>query len=278
MYAIRQPRAAGIFYNSDKHSLERDVKSFFTGKNGPKKMRESKIVGLITPHDKYHLCGTTCAWSFSRVEKANYIIIGTNHNSIGSNFSIMKEGLWKTPLGEIVIGNKVAEKILNKSKMIEYDVIPHESEYSIEVQLPFLQYRFGNDFKIVPILVTNKFSDKDFVNDCKSIGKAIAHSIMTEKEKWIIVATSDFSHGSKKKIEKSDKAIINSIKNLSENKFFDAVHKNSPHICGYGAILTALAATKELKAERSRLLKYTSSIEVLKDSNLGTGYASILIY
>jgi hypothetical protein len=278
MYAIRQPKAAGVFYNSDRYSLERDIESFFTGKRGPKKMKESNIVGLITPHDKYHLCGTTCAWSFSRVEKANYVIIGTNHNGIGSNFSIMKEGLWKTPFGEIVIGNKVAEKILNKSKMIEYDVIPHEKEHSIEVQLPFLQYRFGNDFKIVPILVTNKFNDKDFINQCKNLGKAIAHSIMTEKEKWIIVATSDFSHGSKNKVSKLDKEIINSIKNLSENKFYETIQNNSSHICGYGTILTMLSAAKELKAERSKLLKYTSSIEVLKDPNLVTGYASILVY
>jgi AmmeMemoRadiSam system protein B len=190
----------------------------------------------------------------------------------------MKEGLWKTPFGEVAISNKVAEKILNKSSLVEYDVIPHENEHSIEVQLPFLQYRFGNDFKIVPILVSNKFNDKDFVEQCKKLGKAIAHSVMSEKEKWIIIATSDFSQGSKKDVDKKDKSIISSLKSLKEERFFNAINKSSSRICGYGAILTTLAAAKEMKAKKSRLLKYVNSMEVLKDPNTVTGYASILVY
>jgi AmmeMemoRadiSam system protein B len=277
MYAIRQPKAAGIFYNSDRYSLERDIESFFTGNDGPKKMRNTDAIAVVTPHDRYHLCGSAFAWSFSRIEKANYVIIGPNHHGMRSRFSIMKDGLWKTPFGEVVVSNKVSEKILSKDKLLEYDVIPHENEHSIEVQLPFLQYRFGNDFKIVPILVSNKFGDKEFVEECKRLGKAIAHSLLTEKEKWILIGTTDFSHGAKSKVERVDKSIINAVKSLKEERLYNAVQKTSSRICGYGALVTMMAAAKELKAKKSRLLKYVNSMEVIKDLNTATGYASILI-
>lgn len=277
MYAIRQPKAAGVFYNSDRFALERDIESFFAAKDGPKKMRKTNAVAMITPHDRYHMCGTACAWSFSRLEKANYVIIGPDHQGLRSRFSIMKEGLWKTPFGEVVVSNRVTEKIMDKSSLVEYDVIPHENEHSIEVQLPFLQYRFGNDFKIVPILVSNKFNDKEFVEQCKKVGKTIAHSIMSEEEKWIIIGTSDLSHGAKRQVEKKDKPIISSLKSLREERFFNAVNKNSAQVCGYGALLTTIAAAKEMKAKKARLLKYVNAADILKDQNAVAGYASILI-
>ncbi len=278
MYAIREPRAAGFFYNADKNSLERDIEIFFKGKDGPKEIESEKFVALITPHDKYHLCGAICAWAFSKVEKANYVIIGPNHLGLGAKFAIMKEGLWKTPLGEIAISNRVAQKIIDKSKVVEYDVIPHENEHSIEVQLPFLQHRFGNDFKIVPIAISNSFEDKDFVENCKELGRAIAHATIGENEKWVLLATTDLSHGFKNDVEKVDKILINSLKSLSEKKFFDAVHKNASYICGYGAVMVALAAAKEMGAKKSKLLKYANSAEVLKDPKSVIGYASIIIY
>lgn len=277
MFAIREPKAAGLFYSSDKTLLEREIETAFRGKGGPKEYESENLVAVITPHDKYHICGSVSAWSFSKIEKANYVIIGANHHELGSRFAIMKDGLWKTPLGEVAVSNRIAQKIIDKSKIVDYDVVSHENEHSIEVQLPFLQYRFGNDFKIVPIAIRNRFEDKDFVKQCQDIGKSIAQAIASDKEKWVIIATTDFSKGDRKSVEKVDKMLIGSLKNLNEKKFFDAIHENESYICGYGAILTAVAAAKEMNAEKSKLLKYMSSMEVVKDPKSVVGYASILV-
>lgn len=277
MYAVRGPKAAGLFYSSSKDALESEIETYFQGKDGPKEMDSEDPVAVITPHDKYHLCGSVCAWAFAKTGKANYVIIGANHFDVGSRFAIMKDGLWKTPLGEVVVSNRVAQKIIDKSKVVDYDVTSHDSEHSIEVQLPFLQYRFGNDFKIVPIAIRNRFDDKDFVKQCQDLGKAVAQSIMGEKDRWVIIATTDFSRGKRADVERVDKILVNSLKNLSEKKFFDAVHKNKSYLCGYGAVLTAMAAAKEMKAKRGRLVKYASSMEVLREPKSVAGYASILV-
>lgn len=277
MYTVREPKAAGIFYNSDRNSLEREIDISFNGRDGPKEMSSLKTVGMIMPHEKYHLCGPVYAWGASRVAKSNYIIIGSNHFDVGSRFAIMKEGLWKTPLGEIVVSNRMAQKIVDKSKIVDYDVMPHENEHSVEVQLPFLQYRFGNDFKMVPIVIRNRFDDKDFVNYCKELGKAIGQAVKSEKEKWVVIGTTNLSAGPKSQVEKNDKAIIKSLRNLSENSFFKTVHDRSSYLSGYGAVLTTLAAAKEIGAKRSKLLKYGNSLEIVQDPKSVLGYASIII-
>ena len=277
MYTIRDQKAAGIFYNADRNSLEREIDMFFNGKEGPKEVDSMKTVAMILPHEKYHICGPVYAWGFSRIEKANYVIIGSNHFDVGSRFAIMKEGLWKTPFGEVAVSNRVAQKIMDKTRVVDYDVIPHENEHSVEVQIPFLQYRFGNGFSIVPIVIRNRFEDKDFCSYCKELGKAIADSVKTEKEKWVVIAASNLSVGTKAQVNKNDKKIIESLKNLSENKFFKAVHENKSYLSGYGAILTALSAAKELKAKKSKLLKYGNSMEVMQDPKSILGFASIII-
>ena len=277
MYAIRNPKAAGLFYNSDRSSLEREIELSFNGRDGPKDFDTMKMIAMITPSDKYHLSGSVSAWSYAKIPKANYVIIGGNHFDAGSRFAIMKEGLWQTPLGEVTISTSVAQKIIDRSKIVDYDVMSHEHEHSVEVQLPFLQYRFGNNFKIVPIAIRNRFEDQDFVDNCKLLGKAIAQAVKSDKERWVIIAATNMTQGKKKDVMKKDKLIMDSIKNLSEKKFYDAVHKNNSQVYGYGAVITAMAAAKTLKGKKSRVLKHKTSIEVMNDPNSVTGYASIII-
>ena len=277
MYAIREPKAAGIFYNSDKTSLKRDLEAAFRGKEGPGEAESEEPVAMITPHDKYHLCGPVSAWTYAKAGKANYMIIGANHLDVGARFAIMKEGLWKTPLGEVAVSNRIAQKIMDKSSAVEYDVMSHDGEHSVEVQLPFMQQMHGSNFKIVPIVIKNRFDDKDFMQQCVDLGKSIAQALITEKERWVIIGTTDFSSGSKPKVEKTDKSLIVSMKTLNCKKFFDAVHKNESYICGYGAVLATMSAAKELKAKKGKLLKYMTSTESVRGGKATTGYASIMI-
>lgn len=278
MFLIRDPVAAGIYYNADKNQLLKEVEGAFAHRDGPKTIKQKSVRAVISPHDKLHLSGHVSAWSYSRIGKSNYIIIGPNHEGLGATFAVMKEGLWKTPLGEVVVDTQNAKRLLEKSNVLGVDVTAHKTEHSIEMQLPFLQYMFGNDFKIIPISITNKFGDKNFVSSCKDIGRAIASLVKSEKENWTIVATTDFTRAEKKFVEKNDQKIIGSIKSLSEKKFSDTVNKNKSFICGYGAVIVAMSAAKALGAKKGELLKYATSYNVVPDTNEVAGYASIIIY
>jgi len=279
MISIRQPVAAGSFYSSDTETLKKQIVESFSHKLGPKGFKNQELVAAVVPHAGYMYSGPVAAWVYSRIEKANYIILGPNHSGMGENFAVMKNGLWKTPLGEVVIYEEIAEKLLKECDILNYDVIAHQHEHSIEVQLPFLQHKFGNDFKFVPITILNEFADDFLLENCRLVGKAIAGVIKKQKGKWIILASSDFSHYVPQKMAKEiDLSIVKEIKKMDEKKFFGKIVEKSASVCGFGAIAITMVAAKELGAKKADLLKYATSGDVTGETDSVVGYASLIIY
>ncbi len=277
MISIRAPVVAGTFYNLEKEMLKKQIDRCFNHELGPKETKKQPFFAGVVPHAGYEFSGPVAAWVYSRIEKANYIILGPNHTGIGSNFALMKSGIWKTPLGEIVVDEKVAEKLLKECKILEFDVMAHEQEHSIEVQLPFLQHRFGNDFKIIPISISNQFADESLLESCKLIGKEIANVIKKQKEKWIILASSDFSHYiPQDRAKKIDNYIIKAILKLNEKDFFARINEKNATVCGFGPIAIAIVAAKGLGAKKGELLKYSTSGDITKDFGAVVGYAAVI--
>ena len=274
---VRPPAVAGMFYNLNSEMLRKQIKSCFDHKLGPKKIKEEKFIATVVPHAGYPYSGPVAAWSYSKIPKSNYIILGPNHRVFSSRFGVMKEGVWKTPLGSANIDNKVASKLIDSSPLIEYDILAHESEHSIEVQLPFLQYRFNEDFKFVPICVINEYPSFDFLEECKIVGKAIVDVIRKEKE-WIIIASSDFSHYIPYEDALStDNYVIEAILKLNEKDFFLRLQERNASVCGFGPIAIAIIASKELGAKKGELLKYSTSGDITSDKGSVVGYGSIIL-
>jgi len=272
MFKIREPFASGVLYEKEAGLLKNQIERCFSHKLGPKGMKPQSLISGIVPHNSIESSGPIASWLYSRLEKTNFIILGAVHKPMQSQFAIMKDGLWKTPLGELLIDTKMANKISDSCDLIEYDSLPHQTEHSIEMQLPFLQYRFGNDIKFVPILVYNKFADESFLNNCNYVGDAILNDIKGSKDRWVVIASSDFSHG-----KKFDNAAIKTLMKLDGKKFFNKIKNNENKVCGFGCIAIAIAIAKGVGAGNAKLLKYASGSEVISNSSL-TGYASIIFY
>ncbi len=280
MIYVRAPVVAGTFYDLEPARLKKQISGCFNHPLGPKR-EESKedMVAAIAPHAGYIYSGAVQAWTYSQMKKANYIIIGPNHSGFGSQFAIMKNGLWKTPLGGIAIDEAFASKLIDACKLIKQDAIPHQSEHSIEVQLPFLQYKFGDDFKFVPLCILNDFPDDGFLESCRVVGEAIAKAVKRSKKKWILIASSDFSHYiPQEQAMETDNKVINAIKKLDERLFFRRVQQMQASVCGYGPIAITMIAAKALGAKKAKLLKYATSGDVTGDIGSVVGYASVTMY
>ncbi len=275
---VRQPVVAGMFYHLNPEMLKKQIKGCFEHKLGSKKIKEEKFTGAIVPHAGYTYSGPVASWVYSRIPQCNYIILGPNHRGFGSKFGVMREGVWKTPLGSVKINEKVAKKIIESNPLLEYDVLSHESEHSIEVQLPFLQYRFGNDFNFVPISVMNEFPSFDFLDECKIVGNAIANVIKKEKDEWIVIASSDFSHYIPYDFAYStDNYVIGSIIKLDEKDFFARIQEKNASVCGFGPIAITIMASKKLGAKKGKLLSYKTSGDITSDKGAVVGYSSIIL-
>ena len=265
---LRNPVVAGQFYPASKEQLICEIEKYVN-----KKASKEKILGIVSPHAGYVCSGETAALTLSRAELPdNIIILGPNHTGAGARFSIMTHGKWNTPIDNVNINNELAEIILNKTSLIKEDEEAQIYEYSIEVQLPIIQY-LKSDFKFVPIVVS--YGD---IKQYQEIGGAIAGAIEDFGDEVLVVASSDMTHHeSSETAKRKDNLAIESILDLDEVELFNRVRKYNISMCGYGSVCIMLAACKKLGAKHAELVKYTNSGEVTGDFAQVVGYAGITV-
>ncbi|TFG90014.1 MAG: AmmeMemoRadiSam system protein B, partial [Candidatus Atribacteria bacterium] len=199
------------------------------------------------------------------------IILGPNHRGFGEDISIMVEGKWKTPLGELEIDTNIAENILKNSKIIKKDKKAHQYEHSIEVQLPFIQYIFGKDIKFVPICMTRQDINTDI-----EIARSICSSVFDKN--ILIIASSDFTHYEPQEYaENVDEQAINAILEFNPKKLYDMIYHQNLTMCGPGPITVMLIACETFGAKKAELLKYATSGDVSGMYDQVVGYASLII-
>jgi AmmeMemoRadiSam system protein B len=158
----RSPYYAGSFY--PKHTCDLiKLLHFCFNKSifGPKKKQiiNTKIFGIIVPHGAYMFSGAISANAFFEIASLNidtFILIGPDHHGIGKRISVTSEGYWQTPLGDVLIDNTITSDLKRSCDFIEEDNIVHQIEHSLEIQVPFIQYSFGNSFTIVPLLLRDQ--------------------------------------------------------------------------------------------------------------------------
>jgi len=275
----RLPAVSGIFYPSEPVELQQLIEqSFKDPKFGPGKIPPSefkrRIYGIISPHAGYIYSGAVAANGFyelSSMEFDDVIMIGPNHYGIGNGVSIMRNGVWETPLGEIEINQELALEI-SKSGIMDFDDFAHSRDHCLEVQIPFLQYITKNKkIRIVPIIL--------IMQDIKTavdIGEAMTKSI-ANTDNALLIASSDFTHyESNDEAHRKDRELINTILSLDISKFYDVLDRLTVSACGYGAIASVMKAVKDLGATKGQLLKYATSGNVTGDMSAVVGYSSII--
>ena len=265
---IREPIVAGQFYPGSPSSLEKQISGFID-----KKAAKEDAIGLVSPHAGYMYSGAVAGAVISRIKlKDTFIIMGPNHTGYGKPFSIMTEGAWKTPLGEVNIDSRLAKQILEASQNLEEDQVAHLHEHSIEVQIPFLQY-LKKDFKIVPIVLSHAPRAA-----YKEIGKAIAKAIKESKSEAVILASSDMTHYEpQESAKRKDTQAINAILELNEDELLNRIERLNITMCGYAPVAVLISAAKELGAKRTELVKYQTSGDITGDYSGVVGYAGVIL-
>src|SRR6266496_892466 len=132
---LREPAVAGKFYPANPKTLRANVESYLS----PPRERISAI-GCIAPHAGYVYSGAVAGAVFSAIEiPERCIILCPNHTGRGHPLSIMAEGKWRTPLGDVSIDSELAAALLRSYPALTDDSAAHQFEHAIEVELPFLQ-------------------------------------------------------------------------------------------------------------------------------------------
>jgi len=275
---LRRAIVASQFYEGNAEDLRAQLTSCFLHKLGPQKLptinkttRPRKIVGLICPHAGYMYSGPVAATAFYNLAQDGkpdtVVLLGPNHTGYGSALSVMREGAWQTPLGNIEIDTKLTDNIIQETRILDIDDVAHRYEHSLEVQLPFLQFIYGNSFKIVPIC----FLMQDY-DSAVEIGRALIEAL--DATNTVVIASSDMTHyESAKSAFAKDQAALKEVVALNARGFYDTVEAKNITACGYAPITVLITYAVGIGA-KAELLAYHTSGDVTGDHSSVVGYAA----
>lgn len=265
---MRRAVVAGSWYEGEKGRLEEQLRKFFSGVTRDK---DEDIIGAVVPHAGYPYSGKVAASVYARLPQADtFIILGTNHQGIGSLIAVSTD-TWMTPLGEVEVDGAFVDAL--PKQIIDVDETAHRYEHSIELQLPFLQFRFDKAFRIVPISIG--LIDED---TAKEIGEDLANTSAKTDKKVVILASSDFTHYEPDRIAREkDEYVIEAIRELDVAKFYNRVYERNVTACGVDPIAAMMHAAKKLGATEGRVVEYATSGDILGDRSSVVGYGGIII-
>ncbi len=277
MSNVREPAVAGLFYSGSARQLKLDVLSFLKDVSLPQIPGE--LIALVVPHAGLTYSGRVAAHAYRVLQETVFdtaILIGPNHQGLGfPGTSVYAKGAFKTPLGEFKIDEDLAEMILCKDTGSVFNAVSHAKEHSLEVQIPFLQI-IASHMKIVPIVM----ADYDW-KTCSRLANAIVHAILAKKQKKIIlIVSTDLSHYfSYEEAIRKDRIAIQDIESMDPGRLYmDAAKEERAELCGFGPMLTALLAVRELGANAVKTLNFANSGDVTGDKTKVVGYVSMAIF
>lgn len=264
----RQPAVAGRFYPGSAAELAAMIAGFVD--DGASR---EQVVGAVMPHAGYQFSGAVAGATVSRVEPTDtFVVMGPSHTGIGEPFSIMTEGAWRTPLGEVPIDTELATRILACSGLLREDVAAHLQEHSVEVQLPFLQF-VRQDVRFVPILLAAADGAA-----CRDVGRAVATAIEETGRPAVIIASGDMSHYEPQQTaERKDRLGIEAILSLDADELLSRVGRLGISMCAHAPAAAMIAAATQLGAGETELVDYRTSGDVTGDRSAVVGYAGIIV-
>lgn len=277
----RMPVVAGSFYEGEPNLLRKRIEDCFLKGAGPGRVPEGdpgttrRLKAVISPHAGFVYSGMPAAHTYLSIYEDgmpdHIVILGPNHQGLGARVAICNDN-WETPLGQVTFDSELGSAIVENNPNISNDCFAHGREHSIEVQLPFLQFVFGESFSFVPISIMGPTFEL-----CESIAKTLAE--LAEERDILVIASSDFTHfESADMAKKKDNQAMEYLEFLDPEGFLDFVKKHRVSICGAGPIATAMLFAKERSATRFNLLKYTNSGDVTGDKSSVVAYVAAEIF
>ncbi|MFN8392421.1 MAG: AmmeMemoRadiSam system protein B [Bdellovibrionota bacterium] len=159
---VRREALAGAVYPAEPGELKAALEKYLAGAENTfeKPSEQAELVGLVCPHIDYARGWRTYASAYSALERSEapdvVMLLGTSHSGGRSIYQLTRKD-FQSPLGTFTTAQPIVDRLVsvmgeNQSFRDEY---LHKREHSLELQLPFLAYRYRNGDRpeIVPILV-----------------------------------------------------------------------------------------------------------------------------
>jgi AmmeMemoRadiSam system protein B len=264
---IRKPHVAGSFYPSDAAELREFCESHLTPS-----VKEIPVRGIILPHAGYVYSGATACRVLSQVKVPDTVLlIGPNHWSVGSRFSLYAYGEWETPLGRVPVASDLAAALIESCHDLRIDEPAHAEEHSLEVELPFLQTR-NPRVSIVPLIVGTMDYD-----EVRGVAEAVGEVLKSQSKPVLVAISNDMNHYEPDGLTRQkDRYALDAIEALDPEALRRAVEKHRISMCGLMPVYMLLCMKDKLGIQKATLVDYRTSADASGDKSRVVGYAGFL--
>ncbi len=262
--STRQPKVANQFYPGNAAILRQDVWKYID--EAEDVSLAGTLKALICPHAGYIYSGPVSGYSYKVLKKNDdgrkwkVLLLGPSHYVSFIGAAVSSDEKWKTPLGEVSVGD-IRKEISGGKNIVEMKEA-HMQEHSLEVQIPFLQIALKN-FVVYPLVFGSVRPD--------FLGEELSE--FAQKDDVIIIASSDLSHYLPyDEAREKDLATSEAICSIDVEKMAEI-----GDACGRMGILTVMYLA-EKSGWKCKMLSYMNSGDTAGDRDRVVGYGAYAFY
>ena len=275
MLDVRPSPIAGTWYEGDATVLARLVDQYLDGAQPPE--LDGEVIAVIAPHAGHIYSGAVAGYAFAAIRGRIpdvVAVIGPMHHPYVQPLITTAHDAYSTPLGNVSIDKETLHE-LDEALKSELDValspVSNDPEHSLEIELPFLQRALKSNWKLLPVMIR---AQEAHVSE--SLGKALA-TVLANKN-FVLVASTDLSHFYNQKTALTyDRAMLDQIESFSPEGAFDVERAGKGFACGLGAFTAVMWASRELGADKVKILRHATSGDVTGDYSSVVGYGAAVI-
>lgn len=264
---VRPSPIAGTWYPGHPARLQDMVDSFLSAPLAPPVEFKTSARGILSPHAGLRFSGGVAGKSMRftwRMDVEIVVIVGPSHYPYPADLLSTGHSHYETPLGRV----PVATDLLSKLEMqIPLRRVTHDSEHSIEIELPFLQRTLGN-FELLPLAMLDQS-----VQTARRLGYALADILAGKKV--LLVASSDLSHFyTDAEAHLLDQVVLDAVAAYQPEEVIRADDEGRGFACGRGAIAAVMVAAYQLGARQAQVVGYATSGDITGDHSRVVGYGA----
>lgn len=268
---LRPSPIAGTWYEGLPKPLAARVDEFLAAAELPE--ITGQVLGVIAPHAGHRYSGQVAAHAFAALRGLSpdlVVILSPFHSFAPYELITTSHQAYATPLGNIEVDKQTMDD-LQGNLDVSISPIPNDKEHSLEIELPFLQRIFQNEFKLLPIMIR---SQEETI--AKKLGMALARTL--KKKNAIIVASTDLSHFyDQQTAQIFDHEMLRCFESFNPFSIFESEQTGKGFACGHAAVAAAFWATQKLGANQVQILNYATSGDITKDYSSVVGYGAAAI-
>ncbi|MBF0119500.1 MAG: AmmeMemoRadiSam system protein B [Desulfobacterales bacterium] len=280
---LKKAKFAGSWYPKSDRECKKDIENYLSLFNY-QNINTKELIGGIVPHAGWYFSGQIACRVISLLKSntpTDIIIIFGMHLGQNSSVYLMKEGAFETPFGDLFVDSDIANQIGNMLSFKTNPIDNYVQDNTIELQLPFIKYFFG-EAKIIAMGVPA--NSKAF-----QIGKKVAELIKSKGLNAKVIGSTDLTHyginydfmpqgTGKASVDwvrsQNDKKVIDQILALNSENIMDVAIENQ-NACCPGAVSAAVSYAKEMGAVSASLVEYATSYDK-QPNNSFVGYVGIV--